>query len=359
MDDYYKILGVARGASQDEIKKAYRKLAHKYHPDKGGDEKLFKQVSEAYQVLSDSKKRQQYDTISKMGGSGEGFGGFNFGGFGGGEQGRPVDFDFENLGDLFEEFFGGGRQSQSAKNGNGRDIRIDIEVSLASVLNEQRQSFSLYKYIVCARCKGNGAEPGTKVEECFSCRGTGEVQQIKRTFLGSFTHFTTCPQCHGEGNRPKTLCNVCRGEGRVKKEENIEVVIPAGVDSGQVMKFSEKGEAGKRGKKAGDLYLHIFVKPNTLFRRKGDDLYAAAKIPISLAVLGGSLNIKDLEGERIVVKVAPGSGNGELLRVPQRGVPHFSRRGKGDFFVKIVIDTNRRLTRRQKEILNELKKEGM
>ena len=273
--DYYKILGVSNDAPQEEIKKAYRKLAHKYHPDKGGDEKKFKEINEAYQTLSDIEKRAQYDKFDRVF-EGPGAGpDFDFGNIWG-RAGQGVEFD---LGEMFEEFFGGARTKRDLK--RGRDIEVDIEIPLEITLKGQEKEISLYKMIFCSRCQGSGAELGTSINECFSCRGTGEVQQIRRTFLGSFTRRVVCPECQGEGQKPGKPCNVCKGRGRIKGEENIRIFIPAGIDSNQIIKVKDKGEAGKRGGKPGDLYVRILIKTHSVFQRQGDNL--SLKIPISLS----------------------------------------------------------------------------
>jgi len=236
--DYYQVLGIPNEASQDEIKKAYYKLAHKHHPDKGGDEKKFKEINEAYQVLSDKEKRSQYDRFGRtFEGAAEPGSDFQW------AWGRPeTDFedafrtDFGDLGDIVEEIFGFGAPKRRKDIKRGKDIEVGIEISLEDVLRGKEKEIFLNKQVACSRCSGSGAEPGTKINECFSCRGTGEVQQVKRTFLGSFTRYTTCPECGGEGKRPEKPCNVCKGEGRVKDEEKIKIFIPAGVDTNQVIK---------------------------------------------------------------------------------------------------------------------------
>ena len=284
--DYYKILGVSRGASFENIKKAYYKLAHKYHPDKGGDKEKMKEINEAFQVLSDKEKRSQYDRFGRVFDSDPGGvgleDGFNWA-WGNSSQGAPdIGFDVGNLGEIFEDFFGfGGVKGRKKNIRKGRDIKIDIEVSLEDILENKTKKISLYKMVQCLRCQGSGAEPGTSLDECFTCRGTGQVQQIKRTPFGSVTHWTICPECGGEGKKPKKSCNVCKGEGRIKKEEKINIFIPAGVDSGQVIKIAGKGEAGRRGANAGDLYIQISVKKHPVFQRKGDDLYTSVPINIS------------------------------------------------------------------------------
>ncbi len=372
MKDYYQILGVPKNASPDEIKKAYYRLAHKYHPDKGGDEKKFKEINEAYQVLSDKEKKAQYDRFGRVFESAEP--GFDYQW----AWGRPdIDFedvfrtDFGDLGEVMEEMFGFGAPRRRKDLKRGKDIEIDIEIPLEDTLKGREQKVSLYKYITCSRCQGTGAEPGTKIRECFSCRGTGQVQQIKKTFFGSFTRYTICPECGGEGHRPEKPCNVCRGEGRVKGEEEIKIFIPAGVDTNQVIKVAGGGEAGKRGGKAGDLYVRFFVKKHPIFERKGDDLYLEVPISFTQAVLGDEIEIPTLEGpegkpsasygvkKKILLKVPAGTESGKILRISGKGIPHFSGYGRGNLYVKLIVKTPKKLTKKQKELLEELKEEGI
>jgi len=364
--DYYQILGVKKDASPEEIKKAFYKLAHKYHPDKsGGDEKKFKEINEAYQTLSDKEKRNQYDRFGRT---------FEGGGVPGGDfqwaWGRPnvdFEFDFEDLGDMVEEMFGFGAPRRKKDLKKGRDIEIDIEIPLEDVLKGKEKEISLYKLILCSRCQGRGAEPGTKISECFSCRGTGQVQQIKKTFFGSFTQFTICPECGGEGYRPEKPCNVCRGEGRLKGEEKIKVFIPAGVDTNQVIKVESKGESGKRGGKPGDLYVRIFVKKHPMFVRKGDDLYISVPISFTQTALGDEVEIPTLDGStgspqggrKILLKVPAGTESGKILRISDKGIPHFSGYGRGNLYVELIVKTPKRLTKKQKELLEKLKEEGI
>jgi len=364
MKDYYQILGVKKDASSDEIKKAYYKLAHKYHPDKeSGDEKRFKEINEAYQVLSDKEKRAQYDRFGRVFEGGPGAEpGFDFQW----AWGKPgMDFeeifrtDFGDLGEMMEEIFGFGPPRRRKNLKKGRDIEIDIEIPLSECLKGREKVVTLYKYITCSRCQGNGAEPGTKISECFSCRGSGEVQQIKKTFFGSFTRYTICPECKGEGYRPEKPCNVCRAEGRVKGEEDIKIWIPAGVDTNQVIKVAEKGDAGKRGGKPGDLYVRIFVKKHPIFTRKGDDLYISLPISFSQAALGDEIEVLTLEGAKLLLKVPSGTESGKILRISGKGIPHFSGYGKGDLYVELIIKTPKRLTKEQKKLLDQLRKEGL
>jgi len=368
MKDYYKTLGVAQSASQEEIKKAYYKLAHKHHPDKkDGNEKKFKEINEAYQVLSDKSKRAQYDKFGRVFEGGFEQPGFDFT-WAWGRPGGTRGFDFGNLGDLgdlsdmVEELFGFGiprtrRKRKDVRRGN--DIKVLIEIPLEDTLKNQEREISLAKAVTCSRCQGKGAEPGTKINECFSCRGTGQVQQIKKTFIGSFTTWTTCPECKGEGQKPEKPCNVCKGEGRIKAKEKIKIVIPAGVDSNQILKFIEKGEAGKKGGKAGDLYIQIFVKPHSVFRRKGDDLYIKVPISFSQAALGDDIDIKTLEGKEVSLKVPSGTESGKILIISGKGIPHFSGYSRGNLYVELVVRTPKKLTKEQKELLEKLKEEGI
>ncbi len=358
MEDYYKILGVPRSATQIEIKKAYRNLAHKYHPDKGGDEKKFKEINEAYQVLSDKEKRTQYDSFGQVFEGGQTGPGFDFRQW----QDFKPGFDFEGFGDLgemFEEFFGGGVASRKKDLRRGKDIQIGIEIPLEETLADQEKELVLTKQVVCSRCNGKGGEPGTSVKECFSCRGTGQVQQIKRTFFGTVTRYVVCPECSGQGSKPEKPCNVCKGEGRVQKEEKIKVIIPAGVDSNQILKIKGQGEAGRRGGKPGDLYLRILVKRHPVFGRKGDDLYIRKDISFSQVALGDEIEIPTLEDKKILLRVPAGTESGKIFRISKKGIPHFGGFGRGDLYVELIIKTPQKLTKKQKELLEKLKEEGV
>lgn len=370
MNDYYQVLGVSKSASSEEIRKAYYKLAHKHHPDKGGDEKKFKEISEAYSILSDKEKRAQYDRFGRTfeGGGAGGQPGFDFNwawgrpfqGWGG--EGSPdVEFDFGvgDLGEMVEEIFGfgGARKKKDVK--KGKDIEVDIEIPLEDTLNSREKVITLEKMNVCSRCRGTGAEPGTKSKECFSCRGSGQVQEIRKTVFGSFTRYATCPECGGEGYRPEKPCNVCRGEGRIKGQEQIGVFVPPGVDTGQIIKVEGKGEAGKKGGKAGDLYIRIFVKKHHVFERKGDDLYFSLPITFSQATLGDEIEASTLEGTKILLEVPEGTESGKILRISKKGIPRFSGYGRGNLYVELIVKTPKKLTKKQKEAMEQLKKEGL
>jgi len=353
MKDYYQILGVPRNASSEEIKKAYYKLAHKYHPDKReGDEKKFKEINEAYQILSDVEKRAQYDRFGRVF---EGAPSFEWP-FWDFERGLDWDLEFD-FGKMFEDFFTPGFGKRDLR--RGKDISIDIEIPLEVTLKGLEKKILLNKFVLCSRCQGIGAEPSTEIEECFSCRGSGQVQQIKKTFFGSITRFVTCPECKGEGQRPKISCNVCKGEGRIREQEEIKIRIPAGVDSNQVLKFEGRGNVGRRGGKSGDLFVRVLVKPHKIFKRKGDDLYVEKTISLSQAVLGDEIEVDTLEGKTILLKIPAGTESGKIFKISGKGIPHFSGWGRGNFYVEIEIGIPKRLTKKQKELLERLKKEGI
>jgi len=355
--DYYQILGISKDASTDDIKKAYRKLAHKYHPDKGGDTEKFKEVSEAYQVLSDKDKRVQYD---RFGANFEaGSGGMNAGdfyqNFNGGQE---INFD---LSDIFEDVFGFSSAGQTHKKSKkrGDDINVDLEMNLEDVLNEQKKKIKIKKWVSCSRCQGTGGEPGSKVKECFTCRGIGEVQEVRKIFMGNIVRQVICPQCKGEGTIPEKPCNVCMGEGRVKKEEEINIFIPRGVDVNQVIKLSGNGNVGRKGGQAGDLYIRILIKPHKVFVRNGDDIYMKVFVSLTQAVLGGEVEVPTLERKDLILKVPKGTESGKVLRISKKGIPHFSGYGVGDMYVELEIAVPKSLTRKQRELLEKLREQGI
>lgn len=357
--DYYEILGVTKQASQDEIKKAFHKLAHKYHPDKGGDEKKFKEINEAYQVLSNQEKRQQYDQYGRVFEGGQPGGGADFNWA---WQNQAQNFDFEDIGDIFENFFsfgGGARRANKKDIKKGKDIQVDIEIGLEETLQPINRKITLNKLITCSRCVGKGAEPGTKVNECFSCRGSGQVQQVKRTMLGSYTSFAVCPECQGEGTKPEKPCNVCRGEGRMKGTEEIEFTVPAGIDNNQAIEIEGKGEAGKKNGRAGNLYVRVYVKKHPEFLRKGDDVYASKEIAYSQAILGDEVEMATLEGKNILLKVPAGTESGKILRISEKGIPHYGSGGRGNMYVEFIIKTPKKISREQKKLLEQLRETGL
>jgi molecular chaperone DnaJ len=363
--DYYEILGLQKGASKDEIKKAFRNLAHKYHPDKkGGDEQKFKEASEAYSVLSDDKKRAEYDTYGRVfGGNGggqaggfdpsQGFGGFDFSGFtkgfGGGEDGFSNEFD---LGDIFGDFFGGGNGRQK----RGRDISIDVELSFEESIFGTERRVLLNKTSVCDSCSGSGAEKGIGEKTCTTCNGKGQVRETKKSFLGSFSTVRTCNTCGGRGKIPEKPCTKCRGEGVTKKQHEILVKIPTGIENGEMIRMTGEGEAVSKGT-SGDLYIKVHVRHHSMFRKESSNLAMDLLVKLSSALLGDEYEIKALDGN-IKIKIPEGIKNGEILRVKGRGVP-IDKSRRGDLMVHIKIDIPQHLSKSAKKLVEELKKEGL
>lgn len=364
--NYYEILGVEKGASDEEIKKAYRKLAHQYHPDKqGGDEVKFKEINEAYQVLSDKQKRSQYDqfgsTFDGAGANGAGgFGGFDFSGFGGG---GANGFNFEgDLGDLFGDIFGGSRGSGHARQDRGQDISVDVELTLEEALSGVEKDIKLYIATSCSKCGGTGAEAGSKMEKCKTCGGAGYVQKQKRTMFGVFAQNEICPDCQGAGEKPDKKCSKCGGDGRVKDEKTIKIKIPAGIAEGQTIRVSGQGEAGFRpgsGKSiAGDLYVTAHLKKHPIFERRGDDLIYKLDINFSQAALGDNITIPTLE-KKLKLKIPSGIQSGKIIKIGGGGFPHLQGRGAGDMYITVQITTPEKLSKKQRNLLEELQKEGL
>ncbi len=356
MKDYYSILGVAKGASEDEIKKAFRTLAHKYHPDKkGGDEARFKEVSEAYAVLSDKQKRAQYDQFGQYqaggnSGFGQGFGGFDFSNFAG-FQGGGQAFEFD-LGDIFGDAFGGG----SARTRRGRDISIDVEVPFKDAIFGAERRVLITKLGACDTCEGTGAKKGVGMTQCVACGGRGSMKEARSTFFGSFTSTRTCPTCKGRGEVPKEECGVCRGEGVLKRQEEIHVVIPAGMENGEMIRMPGRGEAAT-GAPAGDLYVKVHVKPDRLFTREGNNLMTALSIKLTEGLLGSEHTLHTLEGET-KIDIPAGVAHGELIRLRGKGVP-YGRGSRGDLLVRVDIEFPKKLSRAAKAAIEVLQKEGL
>lgn len=351
--DYYKILGIEKKATKTEIKKAFHKLAHQYHPDKkGGDEKMFKEASEAYAVLSDDKKRTEYDTYGQaFGGNGGPQGGF--GGFSGfGQQGQAGGFEFD-LGDIFGDLFGGGRGSRKER---GSDISIDIEISFAEAIFGVERKILITKNSFCDTCKGTGAKKGSEMEICSSCNGNGKVRETKQSFFGSFSSVRICEKCRGTGRLPKEKCKDCRGLGVLRKQEEINIKIPVGINNGEMIRLSGAGEA-LAGGVAGDLYIKVRVAPHRDFRKEGIDLKMDLAVKLSDALLGADYLVQTLDG-KIEVKIPKGVSHGEMLRIRGKGVP-VSENRRGDLFIKIKIKLPTKLSRKAKQLVEELKEEGV
>ncbi len=360
--DYYETLGIGKDASDDDIKRAFRKLAHKYHPDKGnGNDEKFKEVNEAYQVLSDKQKRARYDQFGHAfdgAGGGGGAGGFPGGGFGGfdfsnfQQAGGAQGFDFGNMGDIFEGVFGGRRRSRTGPV-PGNNIEMDATVDFMDTVTGSEREIKVYKRMKCPVCNGNGAEPGTKIETCSECKGQGQVTQARQTILGTFQQVTTCPKCRGEGKVAQVPCKKCGGDGRIRDYDKFKVKIPAGIDDGQTIRIEGRGEAGLRGGPAGDLFLRVRVKPHNEFSRRGYDILSKVPISFSQAALGDTIEVEGVEGKE-TLKVPAGTQTGTNFKIRHKGIPHLNSSRRGDHLIKVIIKTPRRLSRKQKKILKDL-----
>jgi molecular chaperone DnaJ len=360
--DYYNILGVDKAASADEIKRAYRKLAHQYHPDKeGGDEAKFKEINEAYQVLGNDQKRKTYDqfgTADFGAGGGAGPGGMNWedimrqGGFaGGGAQG--VEFD---LGDIFSEFFGGAaRGGRRGRKQRGEDIQIDMDLEFREAAFGAKKTVELLRHIKCTHCSGNGAEPGTPIKECSTCSGSGVVDQIQRSVFGAIRTQAVCGTCNGQGKTAETKCTQCQGSGRQRVESKLEVDIPAGIDDGQTIRVMNQGEAGPHGAPAGDLYVTVHVRSHEGWQRDGDNVLSEAFVPYATLVLGGKITVDTLDGE-VVVKIPSGTPTGKQLRLRGRGIQRLQGSGRGDHIIIAQADVPSRPSGKFKKLLKEMQK---
>ncbi|MCK5059914.1 MAG: molecular chaperone DnaJ [Candidatus Pacebacteria bacterium] len=353
--DYYNVLGIERSASKDDIKKAFRKLAHKHHPDKkGGDEAKFKEVSEAYSILSDDKKRAQYDSYGRVFSDGQGFGGqqgdfsgFDFSGF---NQG----FNFEDidLGDIFGDFFSGGGQRVK----RGRDVSIDIELSFEESVFGTERKVLVHKTSVCDVCRGSGGEGG-ETSICEKCNGKGKVNEVRKSFLGSVAVMRECEICHGRGKVPKKKCSTCHGVGVAERRSEINIKIPVGIEDGEMIRMSQEGEAVPGGI-SGDLYVKIHVKKHSAFTKQGHDLVTTLNVRLTDALLGNKYTIHTLDGD-IIVKVPETVTFGEILRVKERGVPYPDGKSRGNLLIKIVIELPKKLSRKAKDAIEKLREEGV
>ncbi len=364
MDDYYKILGVSKNASEEEIKRAYRKLAHKYHPDKpGGDEKKFKEINEAYQVLSNPEKRAQYDRFGRVSPGGvphwKGFNWEDFG-FGGGGSSWRFDFGDEifDFGDVLENLFvhfGGPRRKTYT---HGSDIEVQKEISLEEAFRGTKSKISYPTYLRCDSCAGLGYDKSKGLTTCLTCQGRGEVKEEKKTFFGHFSQIKTCPRCGGRGELPNKPCEVCKGAGRIPGKREAIIDISPGIEDGQIIKVKGAGEAGERGGATGDLYVTVKVKPHPYFTRDRNNLYLTQEIGFVDAILGRKIKLKDISGEIFEVAIPPGFNFKEKLRVPGRGMPTFGFRGsRGDLYISFTVKTPKRLSEKAKKLLEELEGE--
>lgn len=358
--DYYSILGVSKSASGDEIKKAYRKLAHEHHPDKAGhdlkrkeeNEKKFKEISEAYQVLSDPEKRRQYDQFGAT--FEEARRGGGFGGFG---QDSSINIDFEDLENLFGGVFGfgSGRRARSTAQRRGRDIEVSLSIEFREAVFGVKKELSLRKNVVCKNCGGRGADPKSKIITCAACHGQGEISSVQSTIFGQFRSVKTCSSCAGQGRRAEKHCGACAGTGAVKDTVTLRVDIPAGVNNGEVIQLTEQGEAGAAGAMAGDLYITLRVKEDPSFQRKDDDIWTSENLTYSEAALGTTREIQTLDG-LVRLSIPEGTQTGKIFRLAGKGVPHLKGRGRGDHYIEVIVVTPTKLSRRQRELLLELDK---
>ena len=351
--DYYEVLGVSRGASEDEIKKAYKKMARKYHPDLNpGDktaEEKFKEVNEAYEVLSDADKKARYDQYGHAGVDPN----FGAGGFGGGFDGS---FDFGDLGDIFGSFFGGGFGGGRRTNPNapqrGESIRMSIAISFEEAAFGCEKAVTVERYETCDTCHGNGCAPGTSPEVCPDCHGTGTVQVRRQTPMGVFATSSPCPKCGGKGRIIHQPCKDCRGSGMVRKKKTIQASIPAGIDNGQTISIRGQGNAGKNGGPAGDLLITITVRPHEMFRREGTSVLCEAPITFTQAVLGAELEIPTIDG-KVKYTLPEGTQSGTTFRLKGKGIPSINGRGRGDQYVTVYIETPKNLNKEQEEALKK------
>lgn len=356
--DYYKILGISKNVSQDEVKAAFRRGAIEHHPDKGGNAEKFKEINEAYQVLGDEGKRKQYDQF------GAGFENINHGGFGeqnpfgqgfGGFQSGNINF--EDLGDIFGDFLNfGGRGRTAKRESKGKDIEIDLSVDfMESVFGVERE-IELYKNSECDACGGSGAETGSKISTCSKCKGNGKVEHVARSFLGAYRAVATCDACGGSGKKAEKECKKCRGAGIYKQSKKIEIKIPAGVSDGETLRLGGQGEVGARGGRSGDLFINLRVRDHKIFVRDGFDIYSKVIINFPDAALGTKKDVDTVDGA-VEVKIPAGIQSGQIMRLAGKGVPFLRRNDRGDHLLEIIVETPKHLSRRQKKLIEELKDE--
>ena len=356
-EDYYALLGVSSSANEDEIKRAYRKVARELHPDTNNDpaaEERFKTVSLAYETLRDPERRRRYDMFGPEGVRGSGAAGTGSSG----ASGFPGDAFGGGLGDIFETFFGGGGFGggggrRSAGPPRGSDMETAVELDFEEATFGAKAPVRVRLPVPCESCSGTGAKAGTSATTCQACNGVGEVRQVRQSILGQMVTASACRRCGGTGQTIAESCPTCRGEGRVTKEQTFTVDVPAGVDNGSTLRVPGRGSAGPRGGSAGDLFVHLRVKPDPRFTRQGYDLVHVLHIPLTQATLGAHLRYETLDGTEDLV-IPKGTQNGKVFRLRGRGVPHVDGRGRGDLLVQVVVDTPDDLSREQEELLRQL-----
>ncbi len=358
--DYYAILGVQKTASDEDVKKAFRRLAHQHHPDKGGDQQKFKDINEAFQILGDKQKRQTYDQFGsaafEQGGPGAGGGGFGqgFGGF----QGGNINFeDLGDLGDIFGEMFGfqNGRRTKTRR---GADIQTEVALDFLESVTGTKKTIQLYKHTACDVCKGTGAEPGSEMETCKTCNGKGQVDRVTRTMFGAIRSATTCPECQGKGEKPKVTCKQCQGTGVERKTVSFEVEIPAGISDGEAIRISGMGEYPGGGGKAGDLFIRVHVKHHSLFAREGNDVVSTIRIPYSTLVLGGEVDVETVDGKGSL-KITEGTEPGTVFKIRGKGMPSIHGKTRGDQLITVQPDVVKKPNKEQRKALEGLKEAGL
>jgi len=356
--DYYEVLGVGKDASADEIKKAFRRKAVELHPDKqGGDEEKFKELNEAYEVLKDGSKRQRYDQFGHAGVGGNGAAGGNP--FGGGFNGQNVNFDFGDLGlgDIFSSFFGGGQPGGGGRRqARGNDVETRIEIGFEEAVFGTQVDLRLNLEDTCSHCKGTTAEPGYELKTCDTCGGKGQVVTATRTIFGNIQQAMVCPTCKGTGKVPEKVCTVCHGRGTEKRVQTVQLKVPAGIDDGATIRLREHGEAVANGPK-GDLYVHVRVKAHKHFTREGDLILSEEHIGMVEAALGTEIDVETVDGQ-IRMKVPAGTQSGTDFKLSNHGVPHVNAESRGPHIVTIVVDTPTKLTKQQKELLEQFEGKG-
>ncbi|MFH1292490.1 MAG: molecular chaperone DnaJ [bacterium] len=366
--DYYKILGVDKDATQDELKKAFKKMAMKHHPDRqGGDEARFKEANEAFQVLGDKEKRQRYDQFGsdfeQQGGFGAGVNWEDFmnaargGGFS--NQGFSFNFGGINLDEIFGNAFGfggGGQNGNARTQERGQDIQVDVEINFKEAAFGVEKELKLRKQSTCDVCNGSGGEPGSGNKNCSTCNGQGQVVQVRRTFLGNMQTVSTCSHCQGRGQIPSKKCRHCGGDGIISKTSDSKIKIPAGIQDGQAIRLGGHGAAARYGGVSGDLYVRVHVKALKGFDRDGADVYTNSEINYTQAVLGGKIEVDTLEGQ-VKVAVPAGTESGQLIRLRGKGMSHLGRSGRGDHFIRVKIKVPKRLSGKAKNLLKELEGE--
>lgn len=354
--NYYDILGVDKKATTEDIKKAFRKLAQKHHPDKGGDEALFKEITEAYAILGDERKRREYDSYGQTFQGGGGPAGFDFSGFQGFQNGQFAEFDFSDLFEGFGDVFANARKTRTPR---GRDISMDIEISFKESILGASRSVLITKTVKCETCEGNGAKPGTELDTCKTCNGQGRVHETRDSVLGSFTSVRACVACDGLGKIPKEKCATCGGRGLLRKETEIKLQVPSGIDGGEMLRLPGQGEAIKNGI-SGDLYVKVHVKPHGVFKKEGVNLIMDLPIKLTDALLGTSVSVTTLDEKVLEVKVPPMNETEEVLRVRGKGVRYGTgETAVGDLLIRVSTTLPKKLSTKAKKAIQELKEEGL